>query len=102
MTYRDKILDDILIERMHQDQKWGRQRHHGHVWMTILGEEYGEACAAMLECDRAIQDNVFFKAVAHYREELVQVAATALAALECLGNIDDDDSFNSPTSGNGN
>lgn len=66
-------LTEVVTERARQEQKWGEQNHAPDRWMTILGEEFGEACKGALEQD---WDN--------YREELVQVAAVAVAAIECL------------------
>lgn len=63
-------LQDIMEERFRQDEKWGEQNHTPARWLIILGEEYGEAChGALRDFDE-------------YREELVHVAAVALAALE--------------------
>ena len=75
----DKVLQDINKEKDRQDQIWGEQNHHPMEWLPILGEEYGEACKAVLE--------VFFnstKNYSHYREELIHTAAVAIAAIESL------------------
>jgi len=66
-------LQDIMEERARQDAKWGVQNHYPHTWLVILGEEVGEACQAAFE-----------ERFADYRKELTQVAAVALAAIECL------------------
>ncbi len=42
----DLILAEILGERIRQDLKWGPQHHRFSDWLSILGEEYGEACTA--------------------------------------------------------
>lgn len=45
-----RILDMVENERRRQDEQWGYARHHHPtVWMTVLGEEYGEACQAALD-----------------------------------------------------
>jgi len=67
------VIEDVLGERNKQDIKWGVQNHTPLKWLVILGEEYGESCKAILEADTTA-----------YREELVQTAAVALAAIECL------------------
>ena len=67
------ILDDIQNERHRQDAKWGEQNHSPEKWMVILGEEYGEACRHVLEGSGL-----------KYRDELIQVAAVAIAAIESL------------------
>ena len=66
-------LQDIMEERARQEAKWGEQNHYPHTWLVILGEEFGEACQAALE-----------ERFADYRKELVQVAAVAIAAIECI------------------
>lgn len=65
------VLHDVLLERGHQESKWGVQRHTLSYWMLILNEEVGECSKALLEHD-----------LVNYREELVQVAAVAVAAIE--------------------
>lgn len=72
-------LAAVLDERARQDKKWGVQNHNLDTWMLILGEEYGETCQAIL--------NTRFGGVAdlkRIREEAVQVAAVALAMIECI------------------
>lgn len=66
-------MRDVIEEREKQDKKWGVQNHDPLFWNAILGEEFGEVSKAILEED---EDG--------YREELVQVAAVAIAALESL------------------
>jgi NTP pyrophosphatase (non-canonical NTP hydrolase) len=65
------VFNDILKERKRQKEKWGVDSNEPMKWMTIITEEVGECCAAILEED---QDN--------YRDELIQVAATVIAAVE--------------------
>ena len=62
----------ILAERALQDQRWGEQNHHPAIWLTILMEEVGEASKHILEGPGI-----------RYRDEMVQVAAVAIAAIEC-------------------
>lgn len=67
------ILANVQAERERQDVKWGEQNHHPFVWLAILQEEVGEAAKAALEgCPL------------DYHKEMIQVAAVAVAALECL------------------
>lgn len=66
-------MAEVLNERKLQDKKWGEQNHHPYKWLSILGEEVGESCKAVLE-DSPLQ----------YREEMIQVAAVAIAAIESL------------------
>jgi hypothetical protein len=65
-------------ERERQDKKWGVQHHDLAWWTVILGEEYGEACKAIYEY-MALHGTGGIEEV---RDELVQVAVVALAAIE--------------------
>ena len=72
------VLNDILVERERQDQKWGEQDHPHWVWRGILGEEMGELDKAVIE--------LHFKDPNSYRgqmrEELIQIVAVGIAGLE--------------------
>lgn len=78
----DYVLDEIYSERVRQDEKWGQQDHAPAEWLMILGEEVGEVNKAALETFFKYKDadNDYSK----YREELIQVAAVAVAMIECL------------------
>lgn len=67
------VLMQVLDERIKQERKWGPQNHDPLKWNAILGEEFGEVSKAILEKD-----------MNNYREELIQVAAVAIAAIESL------------------
>lgn len=79
MVRRRLILADVSVERDRQNAKWGGvpgvDRRDDHTYAAVLGEEYGEVCEAWLERDTA-----------SLREELVQVAAVAVAWIEELDN----------------
>lgn len=77
------ILEEVLDERDRQDTKWGKQDHDPAWWMTILGEEFGEACEAALQASFGGDDGPD-RPWSDYREELIQIAAVAVAAAECL------------------
>jgi len=74
--YEKTILAAVQDERDRQQRKWGVQTHSIPEWMTILGEEYGEACKAGLESEYrgARLDNL--------EKELIQTMAVALAIVE--------------------
>ncbi len=72
----DDVLGDVYAERARQDAKWGEQNHLPMEWITILGEEFGEVCRAAFEAYWNGQRPE------HYREELIQVAAVAVAMVE--------------------
>lgn len=76
------VLQEIQTERERQDAKWGEQNHSPMVWLSILGEEFGEV-------NRGAQEAYFhnYKSCgdwSSYREELIQVAAVAVAMVESL------------------
>jgi hypothetical protein len=73
------VLEEVFLERYKQDQKWGEQNHNPADWLMILGEEFGEASKAALEAKFVHNDGG-----RRYRKELVQVAAVAVAMIECL------------------
>src|SRR5436190_1492862 len=67
------VLREVADERHRQLSLWGDQLHSQLVWLSILGEEFGEV-------GRAINE----KNEQEYRAELVEVAAVAVAAVESL------------------
>lgn len=77
MTSQESIIKELAQERIRQDERWGVQRHEPAKWLAILGEEYGEVCKAVCERLYAEGPNP------EYRAELIQVAAVALAMIEC-------------------
>lgn len=76
------VLDLVAEERKRQDKKWGEQNHHPMEWLAILGEEVGEANKAALEAHFDGYERT--GNLSDYREELIQVAAVAVAMVECL------------------
>jgi len=80
MNTRD-VLQKVADERIRQDTRWGVQNHGPFAWLAILVEEVGEAAKAALEGSS-------FK----YQDELVEVAAVAVAAIESVnrGNVEFD------------
>jgi NTP pyrophosphatase (non-canonical NTP hydrolase) len=78
----EPILAEVMRERAIQDAKWGEQNHHPAWWLSILGEEFGEVCKAVCENNDTGKGS--------YRDELVQVAAVAVAMIECYDRIGTD------------
>lgn len=81
-------LEAVAKERERQDAKWGIQDHAHEVWLAILGEEYGELARAILET--RFDNGLEAKArggIANIRKEAVQVAAVAVAMVECLDRV---------------
>ncbi|MCY9017244.1 MazG-like family protein [Priestia megaterium] len=74
------INQDVLTERIKQNEKWGVQRHDMGKWLAILAEEFGEAAQAMqgplglTSMKETDADDLY--------EELIQVAAVASAIAE--------------------
>ncbi len=74
MTASADILNEVAAERCRQDAKWGHPRMHpASFWHLILSEEVGEAADAIMVVEWQ---------GAKLREELVQVAAVAVASIE--------------------
>lgn len=71
-------INAIVKERQWQIAKFGDQVHTDDHWFLILSEEVGEVAQARLH------DIYGGKAMGTLKEELVQVAAVALAWLEQL------------------
>lgn len=72
-TALDHIIDLIRAERTRQDAKHG-PRLDKHDIPRVLGEEFGEVCAAINDEEPDTQ----------LVEELIQVAAVAVKAIETL------------------
>lgn len=68
----------IRCERARQDEKWGEQNHEDETWLAILMEEVGELAEAILH--RRFGGGK----ASHRNKELVQVAAVAIAWMECI------------------
>nr|BDD44993.1 hypothetical protein 12 [Spirochaetaceae bacterium] len=76
------VYDEVKAERRRQDEKWGADRtHHPLEWLAILGEEVGEVNQAALEAHFTGYDRT--GSWGDYRKELIQVAAVAIAMVEC-------------------
>lgn len=86
-SQRQAIIIDIESERSRQSAKFGEQRAYNlNRWLTILGEEYGEACEALNDADLHRDQHRYtkFEHKAALRTELIQVAAVAVAIIEQL------------------
>ncbi|MDW0113794.1 MazG-like family protein [Sporosarcina saromensis] len=73
-----EVNDDVLKERMQQNEKWGLQRHDYPYWRAILVEEVGEVAQAIQHGSVASKetdaDDLY--------TELIHVAAVASAIAE--------------------
>lgn len=71
-------VDDVILERLKQDDKWGIQNHDPFTYLAILTEEIGELAQA------ALHTKFGGKEAGRMREEAVHTAAVALAIVECI------------------
>jgi len=90
------IYADIRDERNRQDGKWGVQNHLQIVWLSILAEEFGEAAKEINEFHfrrgglyaesnpKSKDPKSWNQQKIRIRQELIQVAAVAMAMVECL------------------
>lgn len=76
------ILNEIRKERKQQDIQWGEQDRTPLHWVVILMEEVGEAAKAIVENMATKDGKIIYEHL--YRAEMIQVAAVAVAAVECL------------------
>lgn len=75
-------IDDVIAERVRQDDKWGEQNHDAAIFLVLLAEEVGEVAQEVLglqfgSCAKGAEGE-------GYRKELVHVAAVAVAAIEAF------------------
>jgi len=85
IKYQHDAFDynEIRIERERQDKKWGHQLHEPAIWLAILSEEVGEMASAIL-CMEFTGETKKKQRKKDYRNELIQIAAVAIAAIESL------------------
>lgn len=76
----EEAIQCVVNERQAQDAKWGQQDHSPVEWISVLTEEVGEAAEHANLCNWHPTTAMF----ANLRDELVQVAAVAIAAIESL------------------
>lgn len=83
MEMNPKIAADIMAERARQDEAFGGANHEPVIWAAILTKQAGHVADAALELRYGVglgnaDDRDYF------RNELIQVAAVAIAAIEDL------------------
>ena len=76
----NRIFQEIREERRRQTEKFGPMDNTPSTWAVILGEEVGEVCRAILDARALLNTG----SQTNYREELIQVAAVAVAAIANL------------------
>lgn len=72
----NSLWDELLLERLRQDHKFGERDQHAMMWAVILGEEVGEVNKEICESGFEWTPND------NYRNELIEVAAVSLAAIQ--------------------
>lgn len=82
----DNVFMDIAEERLRQTEKWGEQNHSPIEWISILTEEVGEVAKEAHEFHFGVRatTEMIEEKLQMYRKEMVQVAAVAVQAIECL------------------
>lgn len=78
------VQADIEIERAFQEQKHGVNNHSPFEWAGLATEEIGEAMRHAVPLHFNGPDSGH---LLRYRAEMVQVAATAIAALEAFDRM---------------
>ena len=79
------IFQEVFDERRRQDMRWGIQNHRPMEWLGVLMEELGEVAKDTVENHWHPDAG----SIANMREELIQVAAVAVAWIESIdrGNV---------------
>lgn len=71
-------LDQILDERKRMEKAYGEQNQDPFAWQCLLGGEFGDTAKAILE------HRFSLGRVEDIEKEAIQMAAVALAFVECL------------------
>ncbi|MED1419037.1 hypothetical protein [Bacillus smithii] len=79
-----RVLEDVANERLHQNQKWGLQRHSYGDWLKILIEEVGEVAQAMQVGENWAKESD----ASNLYNELIQTAAVAVAIAEQVMEVE--------------
>lgn len=93
MVYKASIYDEVHKERGRQNILWGKQHHTPEMWMTILMEEVGEAAKEVFEGRILTKPGEKMGNKKLLRDELIQVAAVAVAIIEDLDDEDNIDNW---------
>lgn len=81
-SYRASVLQRVANERARQTRLFGEQKHTLYEWLAILMEEVGEVANAALYWQENGEYSHEWDAI---EQEMVQVAAVAVAAIEDFG-----------------
>lgn len=84
-NYPTEAIQHARDEQNRQHEKWGEQNRCPTAWIAICTEELGEATKHALTLDLVTQTpEVYREELAKYRAEMVQLAACALSAIDCI------------------
>ncbi len=77
---KDLFDQQVDIERIRQDRKWGEQNHRPSIWFAIMMEEAGELSATIIagEWKPLMQK----RSVTDMEKELIHIVAVAKAMWE--------------------
>ena len=87
MTLMEKVLNEIDQERNNQIQKFGYQDYTTSVWLSVIGEEFGEMCKEANDL-RLNQRNASLQ---NLYDESIQTAACCVALCENILNWQTDE-----------
>lgn len=76
----NEYLKEIVEERQNQDKKWGEQNHSPLLWLSIIGEEYGEMCKEANEFGFSND----LQRISDLKTEAIQCAACCIAMIESI------------------
>ncbi len=81
-----KTLSSILSEREAQQKQWGEdgEKHSDIFWSSVLAKQTGQAAALIVNFLTAQNPIARENAKRAVRREVVQIAAVAMAWLECI------------------
>lgn len=77
-------LDEVAHERARQERIHGPQNRPPAQYAIILHEEVGEVSKAICEAEFTADASYRLRCLQELRSELIQVAAVAVAMVECL------------------
>ena len=83
----NSVLREVSFERTLQKRTYGVQNHNPLLWLSILGEEFGEVSKEIYEINRTknpCTPNEVHRRLLNLRQELIQVAAVAVSMVESL------------------
>ena len=96
-TMMVSIYTDMHRERIRAHEKHDanggsmeRKTFDDHIWLAVLGEEFGEVARVLCEQELGNYDAFPKRAIIDLREELVQVGAMAAAWIDAIDLTEDD------------